>query len=132
MGVGEKVTSAFNGPADLKSFDLTSHELTETTIKKTRDTTKMQLEAYYQRVREYREGTNTTVSRSKLFAEFRERFPQDWLLPVELYELAVKGNKQALADDIAAHLETVKEERPEVGHLIDDGLSLAQKDSVKA
>ncbi len=132
MPVGEKITSAFNGPADLKSFNLISHELTETTIKKTRDSEKIQLEAYYQRVREYREGTNTTISRSKLFSEFRERFPLDWLLPIELYELAVAGNKKELASDIKAHLETVKQQRPEVGHLIDDGLALVNDAIVRA
>ncbi len=132
MAVGQEIVAAFNGPADLKSFNLISHELTETTIKKPRDSQKLLLESYYQRVRNYREGTDTTISRSKLFGEFKERFPMDWLLPVELYELAIQGGKKALAKDIEAHLEQVKQQRPEVGHLIDDGLALAQKSGVKA
>src|SRR5690606_24722891 len=33
MAVGKKVTSAFNGPADLGSFDLTTHQIRETAIK---------------------------------------------------------------------------------------------------
>ncbi len=132
MAVGQEIVSAFNGPADLKSFNLISHELTETTIKKTRDSEKLKLESYYQRVRNYRERTDTTISRSKLFGEFKEHFPMDWLLPVELYELAIQGDKGALARDIEAHLEKVKQQRPEVGHLIDDGLALAQKSGVNA
>ncbi|MEM8999852.1 MAG: aromatic amino acid hydroxylase [Bacteroidota bacterium] len=125
MAVGEKIVSAFNGPADLKSFNLLSHELAEPTIKKQRNVEKIKLEAYYQRVRDYREGTNTTISRSVLFDELKAQFPNDWLLPVELYELAIKGNKKELAHSIRGHLETVKQQRPEVGHLIDDGLTLA-------
>lgn len=130
MAVGQEIVSAFNGPADLKSFNLISHELTETSIKKARDNEKIKLESYYQRVRNYRESTDTTISRSKLFSEFKERFPLDWLLPVELYELAILGSKKELAKDIKAHLETVKQQRPEVGHLIDDGLELAQKSRI--
>lgn len=131
MAVGEHVVSAFNGPADLKSFNLISHELTETTIKKNRDKSLVKLESYYHQVRQYREGSNTYISRGKLFEEFKEQFPNDWLLPVELYELALKGNRQELANDIKAHLETLKQNRPKVGHLIDDGLQLAKQSLAK-
>ena len=127
MAVGEKVVSAFNGPADLKSFNLISHELSESTIKKNRDAHLVQLEDYYKQVREYREGKNTYISRGKLFKEFKEQFPNDWLLSVELYELAIRGNRKQLANEIKTHLEIVKQNRPEVGHLIDDGLQLAEK-----
>ena len=128
MAVGKEVVSAFNGPADLNSFDLISHTLSETTIKKNRDTEILALEQYYQQVRNYREEKNTFISRSKMFREFKERFAEDWLLPVELYELAVKGNKIALAQDIKNHLKEVKKARPKVAHLIDDGLALVDQD----
>ncbi len=131
MAVGQKVVSAFNGPADLNSFDLTTHELTETTIKKAPDQVRIQLEAYYQRVRDYRDGINTFVSRSKLFEEIKAEFPEDWLLPIELYELAKKGQRENLADNIKVHLEEVKKSRPEVGHLIDDGLTLINQEFAK-
>ncbi|TXN38341.1 aromatic amino acid hydroxylase [Flagellimonas hymeniacidonis] len=131
MAVGQKVVSAFNGPADLNSFDLTTHELTETTIKKAPDQERIQLEAYYQRVRDYRDGINTFVSRSKLFEEIKAEFPEDWLLPIELYELAKKGQRENLADNIKVHLEEVKKSRPEVGHLIDDGLTLINQEFAK-
>ncbi len=128
MAVGKEVVSAFNGPADLNSFDLISHTLSETTIKKNRDTEILALEQYYQQVRNYREEKNTFISRSKMFREFKERFAEDWLLPVELYELAVKGNNIALAQDIKNHLKEVKKARPKVAHLIDGGLALVDQD----
>ncbi len=124
MAVGQNVVSAYNGPADLQSFDLITHRLTETTIKRTRDTQQLKLEEYYQRVRDYRDGINTFISRSKLFEEIKEEFPEDWLLPIELYELAKKGQRDDLAQHIKGHLEEVKKSRPEVGHLIDDGIML--------
>ena len=127
MAVGEKVISAFNGPADLNSFDLVSHKITETTIKakKTKETT--QLELLYQQIRDFREGTNTTISRNKVFQEVKVNYPQDWLLSVELYELAVSNGDEEFAAEIVKHLEKVKQENPKLGHLIDDGLELVAK-----
>lgn len=131
MAVGQNVISAYNGPADLQSFDLITHELTEPTIKKTRDAKRMKLLEYYKRVRDYREGINTFISRGKLFEEIKEEFPEDWLLSVELYELARKGQRDELAVTIKSHLEEMKKSRPEVGHLIDDGLQLIDQSFTK-
>ncbi|WP_420400837.1 aromatic amino acid hydroxylase [Flagellimonas sp.] len=131
MAVGQHVVSAYNGPADLLSFDLITHKITETTIKKTRDNQRLKLEAHYKRVRDYRDGINTFISRGKLFEEVKEEFPEDWLLPVELYELARKGERDELAITIKSHLEDVKKLRPEVGHLIDDGLQLIDQSFTK-
>lgn len=124
MAVGQKVVSAFNGPADLNSFDLISHELTETTIKSENSTERTQLELYYAQIRDFREGVNTTISRNKVFQELKKDHPGDWLLPTELYELAKKSDDKEFQQEILMHLETVKLNNPKVGHLIDDGVGL--------
>jgi phenylalanine-4-hydroxylase len=130
MAVGQQIVSAFNGPADLQSFDLISHVPTEQTIRVAKDGERDQLERLYGQIREFREGTNTTISRNKVFRELRSNHPQDWLLSVELYELARDGNDDTFAREILGHLEKVKQDRPEVGHLIDDGIALAEGDKV--
>ncbi|NAS14372.1 aromatic amino acid hydroxylase [Poritiphilus flavus] len=124
MAVGEKIASAFNGPADLSSFDLITHEISSTTIKPKLTDSDKKLEQYYQQIRDFREGANRTISRNKVFKEVRENYPDDWLLPVELYELAKNNNDAEFASEIEEHLETVKQNNPNVGHLIDDGLNL--------
>ncbi len=129
MAVGEHIVSAFNGPADLNSFNLVSHKISSTTIKEEMTAEKKRLNLLYKQVREYREGTNTTVSRNKVFKAVKEEFPNDWLLSVELYELAKNNNDMDFAKEIAAHLEDVKLENPKVGHLIDDGVRLVDTDS---
>ncbi|AWX43935.1 Phenylalanine 4-monooxygenase [Flagellimonas maritima] len=126
MAVGQNVVSAFNGTADLGSFDLITHEITDTTIKSKKDTERARLEMYYKQIREFREGTNTTISRHKVFEEIKTDHPNDWLLSIELYELAKKGNDDNFQQEILAHLETVKQNNPKVGHLIDDGISLVE------
>ncbi|MEO2050879.1 MAG: aromatic amino acid hydroxylase [Allomuricauda sp.] len=124
MAVGQQVVSGYNGPADLNSFNLITHQLTETTIKPKEDPRRTQLEQYYQQIREYREGTNTTISRNKVFQAIKQEYPEDWLLSVELYELAKKSNDHDFQAEILAHLEQVKQHNPKVGHLIDDGIAL--------
>lgn len=124
MAVGEHIVSAYNGPADLKSFNLITHEISSTTVKAELSPDQKRLESYYRQVRDFREGTNTTISRHKVFEQISTEFPEDWLLPVELYELAKNNGDTDFAQEIAAHLKTVKLNSPKVGQLIDDGLQL--------
>ncbi len=130
MAIGEHIVSAFNGPADLNSFDLVTHELSSSTIKQAKDKVRSKLEQLYAQVREFREGTNTTISRHKVFEEIKKEYPKDWLLSVELYELAKTNGDMVFSKEILAHLETVKPDNPKVGHLIDDGVSLVSKSFV--
>ena len=130
MAVGQHIVSAYNGPADLKSFDLINHEISSTTSKTEMSSERKRLENYYRQVREFREGINTTISRHKVFEQIAHEFPNDWLLSVELYELAKTNGDTDFAAEIAAHLMNVKLNQPKVGQLIDDGLELVNKSLV--
>ena len=130
MAVGVSVVSAFNGPADLNSFDLTTHELSTATIKVDRSSDYKKLEQYYEQIRHFREGINKTISRNKVFKEVKENYPEDWLLSIELYELAKNNGDFDFAEQIQSHLEEVKSRNPHFGHLIDDGLSLVDESLV--
>ncbi|HPF97000.1 MAG TPA: aromatic amino acid hydroxylase [Mangrovimonas sp.] len=128
MAVGKKIVSAFAGPADYNSFDLITHVPSSQTIKVKMTDKERQLEHLYQQVRDFREGTSQTISRNKVLEQLIENHPSDWLLSVELYELAHKGNETSLCERIENHLETVKQNRPQVGHLIDDGLKIIKQE----
>ena len=130
MAVGKDIVSAFSGPADLNSFDLITHVPSEKTIHIKKSSELFKLEALYQQVRDYRNGKNKTISRTKVLEELIKNHPNDWLLPVELYELAFIGNESKLCESIINHLETFKQNRPEIGHLIDDGLRIVEKITV--
>ena len=129
MAVGKEIISAFSGPADTKSFDRMTVIPKESTIKHRKSAEKTALEKLYQQIREYREGRNKTISRHKVFEEILLHHPNDWLLSVELYELAVLSNDPGFCKEILTHFENVKRKRPEVGHLIDDGISLVAKNN---
>lgn len=130
MAVGQEVISAFHGPADVISFDLVTHQVSDTTIKKPKTKERERLEILYQRVRDWRENIDRTISRGKVFLEIKEKYPDDWLLSVELYELAKKDNNKELARQLLTHLEMVKLHNPKVGHLIDDGIALVDNSAV--
>lgn len=130
MAVGKDIVSAFSGPADYSSFDLITHVPSTQTIHVKKSKQRIALETLYQQVRDYREGKNNTVSRTKVLEELIENHSNDWLLPVELYELSQIDNETELSKKIVKHLESIKRNKPEFGHLIDDGLEIVSK-SVK-
>lgn len=124
MAVGKEVVSAYAGPADLNSFNLITHVPSTETIHVDKSERRLKLEELYKQVRDFREGNNLSVSRTKILEQIVEHFPEDWLLSVELYELAYKGNEVELCNKILAHLEDVKHNIPENGGLIDNGIAI--------
>ncbi len=127
MAVGKDVIAAFSGPADVSSFDLITHVPSEQTIKVQKTEAQQILERHYQCVRSVREGAEPAASLYKVLEALTKEYPLDWLLPVEIYEIAVNIGKDDLARQVREHLETVKKIRPEVAHLSDEGLQLAHK-----
>ena len=131
MAVGKKITSAFSGPADVNSFDMITHVPSSTTIKAKVSEERKELEILYQSVRDIREGKTATTTLKEAFGAVSANHPNDWLLSVEIAELVYQANDNAFLDKIVNHLEFVKNKRPEVAHLIQNGLDLIfEKDLV--
>lgn len=124
MAVGKKVISAFSGPADVNSFDMVSHVPSSKTIKQKKSPEREELETLYKNVRKIREGVHAEVTLKEAFAAVSANHPNDWLLCVEIAELSQKQNNSDLTDKVLNHLEKVKMSRPEVTHLITNGLGL--------
>ena len=123
MAVGKEVISAYAGPADVNSF-LDLGKVSETKTHKIIYSEKdKQLYAMYADVRNMRE--NNIVSEEKISAIFKKvqsNFSNDWLLPLELYELALQYNF-SIQQDILNHLEDLKKNENFIG-LIKNGLRL--------
>lgn len=127
MAVGKDIVSAFSGPADLQSFDLITHVPSTQTIHIKKSEKQLKLERLYQQIRDYRESKNRTISRTKVLEELIKNHSNDWLLTIEIYELATFNNDKTLISSCLEHLERLKLNRPEVGRLIDDGLGIINK-----
>ena len=90
MAVGKKVISAFSGPADVNSFDMINHVPSSQTIKQKKSVEREELEKLYASVRNIREGKPATTTLKEAFASVSAGHPNDWLLAVEIAELAKK------------------------------------------
>lgn len=124
MAVGKKVISAYSGPADVNSFDMINHVPSSKTIKQKKSTAREELEKLYQSVRNIRENKTSSTTLKEAFGAVSANHPNDWLLSVEIAELAKKDNNTDLIHNVLNHLEKVKSNRPEIAHLIDGGLEL--------
>ncbi len=123
MAIGKEVVSAFAGAADYNSFPNLYHKSSTESIRPVKGAERLALEALYGRLRKAREGEAPIADSflRKAFAAVKENHPQDWLLSLEILELAASDE---LIKDITAYLEKLMKDRPEIQHLIQDGISL--------
>jgi phenylalanine-4-hydroxylase len=124
MVVGKKVISAFSGPADVNSFDMIKHVPSSHTIKAKKSAEREELEGLYLNIRNIREGKTEVLLLEKTFETLKENHPKDWLLTLEIAELCNINNNTTLLQEVLVYLEKVKQNRTEIGHLIDGGLEL--------
>lgn len=130
MAVGKEVISAFAGPADVNSFDMINHVPSSQTIKQKKSIEREELEQLYKNVRTIRETNTSFSSLEDIFRKVTLKHPNDWLLAIEIAELAAKENNNILLEKTLNHLEKVKINRPEVAHLITNGIELFMPQTV--
>ncbi|OCK43930.1 phenylalanine 4-monooxygenase [Tenacibaculum soleae] len=123
MAIGKELVSAYSGPADVESFqDL--GKVSETKTHKIEYTpSQKELYSLYEEVRKMRDIDE--VSENKLddiFKKLKNNFNEDWLLSLELYELALKNNF-TIQTVLKEHLENLKSNKS-YKNLIENGLHL--------
>tara|TARA_R110000868_G_scaffold37111_10_gene131529 strand:- start:10339 stop:12099 length:1761 start_codon:yes stop_codon:yes gene_type:complete len=126
MAIGKKVVSAYAGPADVNSFgDIGKVSETKTHKIKYTESEKI-LYGLYEKVRSVRETESTTVMEIReILQTLKTDFPTDWLLALELYELA-SNNDYEIKKELLSYLEQLKE-RSSTKKLIDNGLKIIHK-----
>ncbi|WP_439128905.1 aromatic amino acid hydroxylase [Polaribacter sp.] len=93
MAVGKEVVSAYTGAADINSFKDTTAVSKTKTYKIKYTTKERELYALYRDVRKMRtENTVTEEKVTTIFYQLKNDFSNDWLLNLELYELALQHN----------------------------------------
>ena len=124
MAVGKDIVSAFAGAADYLSFNLVEHQLSTLGDVTEISEEEKELNGLYMDVREIRnEHPSPTLPSNgvgellKIFENVRTKYPNDWLLPLEIYEL-IKTS------EILDHLKFLQKKRPKIAHLIKGGLEL--------
>lgn len=123
MAIGKEVISAYAGAADVNSFDDTSKVSTTKTHKINYSESEKDLYKLYDQVREMR--TTNLVSEEKvtvIFKELQSKFSMDWLLNLEIYELALQYNFSIQTAIFSQLKELQKNEA--FAKLIENGLKL--------
>ncbi|MBI9040392.1 aromatic amino acid hydroxylase [Lutibacter sp.] len=122
MAVGKEIISAFSGPASVVSFPNFGKVSEEKTHKIKYSENELNLHKMYDEVACMRNG-NVDVDRVKiLFGILRKMYPNDWLLPLEMYELLHKSNSD-LSTEIYNYLTQLKDNERFM-YLIENGLKL--------
>ena len=123
MAIGKELISAYSGVADPENYGLVIETPKEKTHKIIYSDSDRNLHKLYQEVRNIREnnGLNNEAI-STIFNTVSHEYPNDWLLPLEIFELIYKQDS-SLKKMVLNHLEKLTTKK-EVSHLIKDGLRL--------
>jgi len=125
MAVGEKIRSAFSGPADADGFGLKYDPPVEKThrIKYSRKT--KELHQLYTSVRRIREENSNMDKLPEIWNSIVSKHQDEWLLPLEILELLGDGNPNpGLKKKVKNFLNTLRNTKPDVSKLIANGMKL--------
>lgn len=127
MAVGEKLVSAFSGPADPEAFGM-SYEVPKVKTMKIHHTPEaLKLHELYQEVRDIREGSWSHSDLREIFENLKNDYPSEWLLALEILEfLNQSGSDPKLEREINQFLNDLSENKSDLADLIMGGLEILQ------
>lgn len=121
MAVGETIVSAHAGPADTDAYNLSYSAPREKTIHIQHTRESLQLHSLYATVHAFRDQGYSNDALKKTWEKALTEFPNEWLLMLEICELAHNNNELELEHEITQSLTKLANSENE--KLISDGLS---------
>ena len=122
MAVGEEITSVFGGPADKKNYDFITKKSPTDTPPITYTPEEKEIFDLYRTLRHLREeGPLDPAELARLYETIRAKAPDNWLLLIEVLELAASS---PLEKKVCADLAVLGQKDAQTKHLIDLGLGL--------
>jgi len=132
MAVGEKIISAFAGPADVEAFEPTVMVPHEKMHKIIYDEKALELQELYGIVRQARRDGELVQSLPSLWKNLIQDFPDDWLLSLEILEiLQCHPAYQQHGKEIQTYLERKRQHQPHLEKLITNGLKLLGTEAIR-
>lgn len=123
MAIGKELVSAYSGPADVDSFgDLGKVSETKTDKIQYSESDNKLYEMYDDVRRNRVEKTVTEEKVMTVFKTLKSEYATDWLLPLELFELAL-ANNYSIKNELKNYLEELKSNKS-YRALIENGLNL--------
>lgn len=131
MAVGEKIISAFAGPADIEAFEPTVMVPHEKMHKFVYDEKALQLQDRYRIVRLARNDHQLVKGLYPLWQRTVTDFPDDWLLSLEILEILLQdGKSPGHHQEIRIYLEDKRKDHPNLSNLIANGLALLARNKL--
>lgn len=125
MAVGEKIVSAYSGPADPDAFGMSYAVPKVKTMKIHHTDAALRLHELYQEVRDIREGHWSHSDLRGIFETLQSDYPDEWLLPVEITELLHHNAwDPKLEAELRSYLYKLSAKNLHTGSLIANGLDL--------
>ena len=126
MVLGERITSAFCGPASYDSLEDDGIILSKKPPQIEYSDKQKLLHNLYKQVRIMRDKNDIKVDiLQDIFLKIRNDFSGEWLLVLEIYELLYKSNL-SFEKELLKYLESLKE-NIQISNLISTGLKLIRK-----
>lgn len=122
MAVGKEVISAYAGPASMSSFPTIEKVSTEKTHKIVYSETQIALHKMYEEIANMRLQEIDYERIGNIFDILKTTYPNDWLLPLEMYELLHKSNVK-LAHNLFDYLMQLAQ-KEHYKNLVENGLKL--------
>jgi phenylalanine-4-hydroxylase len=123
MAVGKEVISAFAGPASVKSFKNQVKVSKNKTHKIKYSKEELRLHELYNKVSSMRITKNIVLEDLfNIFEELSSNYPNDWLLPLEMFELVYNTNLE-IKKQLLDYLTELKQKN-KYYQLIENGLNL--------
>ena len=124
MAVGISVLSAFSGLADPNSYGLQFEPPKEKTKTINYTPREKELHKLYEEVRQLRgKGILNTKRLEAIFIDLQNSFPNDWLLPLEIYELFLIEMNEKMSSHVLTYLNNLSKQKS-IGHLVQDGIKI--------
>lgn len=124
LPIGNVVCSAYSGSADRSTFNVYPEPSKSKTIKVHHSNEQLALFSLYEEVHQLRERGNVLREELEQIHQGLEMYPNDWLLRLELYELAQEYHIEAPSMSLKAELLDLSQTSTEYHDLIITGLEM--------
>ena len=124
MAIGSSIISAFSGIADPNSYGLQFNPPKEKTHKIKYNTKEIELFKLYDEVKKIRQSSKKDLNKlESITDELIINFSEDWLLPIEIYEVIKKDKDSKIGKKLVPHLKNLSKNKS-ISNLIHNGIQL--------
>jgi len=131
LAIGSTIPSVYGGPADREAYGDTEDFIAARVPERHYTPEEDLFQTQYLKIRElrYKNVTDTELENEiiKIISTHDEKFPKDWLLRLEIYELLSNRAPSAnILKNVLKSLEKIGQQEPQVSSMIQDGLTNAK------